>query len=752
MELSKLIYNIRAARQLLIILTVVFVCEAIVMALLHVFKVEASIATIANPILLTCFVVPLLYFRIVKSYEHLLRTNALHSHELRISNKQYNAFIESSKDSIMTLTVDKGFLYANRSTLEIFGCKEINQCLSKTVIDFSPKYQPDTVSSKIKAEEMMAIAMKEGSHFYEWTYKRIDGTVFLGNVLLTKMTLDGETVFQATIHDITKQKQVDKYLLDGERKTRAYLEDFPVCTKIVDLNLNLQYMSTAGIQSLGIDDVTQYYDRPYPFDFFPPSTKSLMIENLAKVRETGEVITMEAPVFDVKGNELWFHSTIVAVNDEAGQLDYFIVVSMEITARIQAEQKLQKTVYEVEDVNKELKKSIAHAHQLTQEATKANLTKSKFLANMSHEIRTPINGILGFAELLEDTSLNEEQKGYLNIINNSSDSLLILINDILDLTKIESGKLSFESIDFNMEKVVSEACSTISCKLQKGVKLNVDFSNTKEINVIGDPHRLKQVLINLLGNAAKFTEKGSINLSTTITNSDENNVHIIFSIIDTGIGIVKESLDTIFTDFSQGDSTVTRKYGGTGLGLTISKHIIEMLGGKIKVISKVGEGSKFYFNIIIPRSTLKQLTDVDQISENKAKQPTKSTSLHILVGEDNKVNQKLISKILTKQGHTVTIAEDGQAVVDVVLREASCDMIFMDMQMPVMDGVSATKEIRKAGYNNIPIIALTANAFLTDQEKCISSGMDDYLSKPIRGNEIKAMVAKWKETKGSSVF
>ena len=384
----------------------------------------------------------------------------------------------------------------------------------------------------------------------------------------------------------------------------------------------------------------------------------------------------------------------------------------------------------ITDVTKKKKteEELIKAKQIAEDSTKA---KETFLANMSHEIRTPMNGILGMADLLDKTNLDGSQKNYLRLIKNSADNLLVIINDILDLAKIESGKLTLEQIPFDISEVIKNAVLSLTYKAEeKGIALIINPIVIQDSIVIGDPFRLSQIFLNLINNAIKFTENGSVEISGRIPYADDHEITFEFTVKDTGIGIPKEKLDLIFEGFTQASVDTTRKYGGTGLGLTICKDLIQMQGGNIWVESKLNEGSKFIFSL-----TYKKGTELDEVKISE-QEPDYNTlgKLRILLAEDNEVNQFLAKTLLNEWNFEVDIANNGIEALS-LFEKRHYDVILMDIQMPHMGGIEATENIRRYKDNSkaiIPIIALTANALVGDAEKYLAAGINDYLSKPFQ--------------------
>jgi PAS domain S-box-containing protein len=527
--------------------------------------------------------------------------------------------------------------------------------------------------------------------------------------------------------EIAEREQVTAGLRDSEERFRQLGENVDQVFFLTDVRSGrILYVSPAYEKIWG-RTCTSLYEDPASFTYaVHPDDKHLTLDELSIHDNHDSTYRIIRP----DGTIRWINCRIFPVMDEAGQVYRMAGLAEDITQRLGLEKELEKAL----DV-----------------AIESARLKSEFLANMSHEIRTPMNGIIGMTELTLDTDLTFDQRDYLGMVKESADSLLVIINDILDFSKIESGKFELDPIEFSVTDAVTETARPLAIRAeQKGLKLTCHVAPNVPAYCFGDAARLRQILVNLVGNAIKFTETGEIAVLVELESQTATDIRLHFQVRDTGIGVSPEKQGLIFEAFAQADGSTTRKYGGTGLGLAITSQLVTLMGGRVWVESPApthetddtNPGSVFHFTLHLgaARASL-DANSPKKINVNSESVPTQETSgrkWRILLAEDHPVNQHLVVALLTKRGHLMKVAMNGRQAVDMFAQE-QFDAVLMDVQMPEMNGFEATREIRereKALNVRTPIIAMTAYAMKGDRERCLAAGMDTYLSKPIKADEL----------------
>ena len=516
--------------------------------------------------------------------------------------------------------------------------------------------------------------------------------------------------------DITSQKRYEEALKLSEEKYRLLIENMNLGMLEVDMEGKIIYANQSFCKMSGFEKEEIYGE--IAENIFTRSENRALVRDKTKSRETGNMDAYELEITNKQGLIKWWMISGAPLFDQEGNQIGSTGIHLDITEQ------------------KQLEFTLREAKQTAEETAKA---KEIFLANMSHEIRTPMNAILGLGNQLLKTELLPQQRSFLESINHAAENLLVVINDILDFSKIESGKLDLESIGFSLHDLLMQISSMLKSKTEeKGLTFNLEMDPFIAPVLIGDPFRINQILLNLLSNSIKFTEKGSVSLSCKVEESNENEQSVEIMVSDTGIGIDENYIEKIFRKFSQESTDVARKYGGTGLGMAITKQLVDLMDGKISIQSKKNHGTQITIGFTLPighelEKPAKQIISFDQSLLQDKK---------ILLVEDNKVNRLIANTILTQFGIHVTEAVNGEIAVE-ILRKTSFDLVLMDMQMPVMDGVTATIMIRKEISTTLPIVALTAHALKSEQSRCLEAGMDDFLSKPFTEEKLLNMILKY---------
>jgi PAS domain S-box-containing protein len=476
------------------------------------------------------------------------------------------------------------------------------------------------------------------------------------------------------------------------------------------------------------------------FDIFPPELAKKFFENDQAVINSG-VPRSETGYISVAGRMRLFETFKSPVFASSGEIIGLTGYATDITDRQAAEETLIAFSEYMEKKNAEVTAALLIAEESTR-------SKSEFLATMSHEIRTPMNGLIGMTGMMLETELTPEQREYAEIVRKSGENLLGLINDILDFSKIEARKLDLEVLDFDLRTALDDTLDIMTLRAtEKGLKLIEKIDPDVPLMLKGDPGRFQQIVTNLVGNAIKFTSSGEIIVSAALESTESEHVVLRFSVSDTGIGIPEARRAAIFSPFTQVDGSTTRKYGGTGLGLTICKQLSELMGGTIGVHTEEGKGSIFWFTVRFEKQPEGALPSIKlPVTHCAAKEGVIPSDVHILLAEDNIINQKVAQSILGKLGYKADVVANGLEAVK-ALEQINYDLVLMDCQMPEMDGFEATGLIRDKSSavlnHDVPIIAMTANAMKGDRERCLEAGMTDYVAKPVRKDELAEVINKW---------
>ena len=522
---------------------------------------------------------------------------------------------------------------------------------------------------------------------------------------------DGTFLYsRTTLYDMTELKKVQDKLEESEAKYRALVEESSQMTFTTDAEGRFTYASNRLKQVIGYGD-DDILGKQFAFIYDEDWRKKTIAFYIKQLSERVPETTFLFPIKNYDGEKLWVEQTAILATEE-GKITGFRCVLHDVTERIKAHEAMQEA---------------------TRLATHAKEMQENFLSRMSHEIRTPMNGVVGMVNLLGVSPLDEKQRVYVDGIKESAVNMLRIINDILDVTKIQAGKMVFEETDFELAHLVNNVILSLKPVADdKNVLIASHIDNKIPHTLIADPVRLNQILLNLGGNALKFTEEGSVIISVVQKELTNDNITLEFKVTDTGIGIAADKLERVFESFTQAESDTTRKYGGTGLGLTIAKQLIEQQNGTIKVKSDVGRGTTFSFTF---HCKLNKGGTTTKKTEEPAHAPGTLEGRNILLVEDNIMNQKVARFTLENWGVNVTIADRGFKAVELV-KMNEYDLILMDVQMPEMNGMQTTEKIRKDLKSDIPIIAMTASAMRGEREKCISVGMNDYISKPFEPEDL----------------
>jgi len=631
--------------------------------------------------------------------------------KIQLSEARYRSVFDHSLALICIHDLDGRIMDVNNATVSTLGYPRealIGQPLYGLIPeDKRDEYGPgylDKITKEGKAEGIVIMRNKEGRLLY----------LLYQNFLMTDDTEKPYVI--GFSQNITERIEAERALKKSEEKYRSIIANMNMGLLEEDANEQIIYANNSFCKMIGFEPVELIGKNASAILFKDVKFNTNKEHSVKKKQLNSDAY--ELMVKDKKGDIRWWLVSSAPTYDNSGKFSGSIGIHLDITMQKNLEHDLRKAKSDAE--------RSAHAKEI-------------FLANISHEIRTPMNAILGIGRLLSKTSLNTQQKFYHNTIQNAANNLLVIINDLLDFSKIEAGKLSLEQIGFDLRAIMENTVLIMKHKAEeKGLVLKYTINPNVAPVLIGDPYRINQVLLNLISNSLKFTEKGEVRINCSLQYDDHDAQRLQFQVVDTGIGMSKEYMTHLFDKFSQEDESVTRKFGGTGLGMSISRQIIELMGGSIKVHSVKNEGTTISFTIKFPKGTVDDLP----VSQFKSIDTHILKGKKILLAEDNEMNRFLAVTVLSQYGAQVEEAEDGEKAIE-KLTSSHFDLVLMDVQMPVKDGLETTRYIRRNIDTNIPIIALTANAYKKEEEVCINSGMNDFISKPFEEEKLVQMVAKW---------
>ena len=638
--------------------------------------------------------------------------------ELVLSRNKYRKLFNYANDAMFVISLDHNSPgYGLFSDVNNVACKRLGytreELLTMTPFDIS-----DGKNFEYNSQLVIRLS-QEGSATFEATYVKKDGTLLPVEVNALRLTIDGKDLYMAIARDISERKQAEEALRKSENLYRLLADNVHDIIWTTDGNLQPRYVSPSFSHLLGFpqeEGCAAIYHHIVLTSPFAANRRPL--QNLDEDRP----LHWESEIQTASGHTLWVESIASPLPESSHQFSGIIGVTRDISSR---------------------KKIILELEEAKEQAFAASRTKSKFLAHMSHEVRTPMNGVLGMLQLLQMTALDEEQKNYVSTAMESGKSLLAIINDILDYSKIEAGKLRMTPEPFCIRDMLTSLLASFKAAVNpQQVKLHASVDAAIPEILIADQMRIRQILYNLIGNAVKFTEQGHISINLRLKSTlYADQVLLECTVADTGIGVPSDVGEMLFEPFTQLESPHRKKNQGSGLGLSIVKLLVAQMNGTVTLQRNEADGTTATFTLVAEKNV--SPPDTEPLPANDLRATRRPQRLSTLIVEDEHINQQILKAILTKFGHRTTLAENGRIALDLLLSDRF-DIVLMDVQMPEMDGLEATRRIRTTKdferVKDIPIIALTAYAMAGDEEKCLAAGMTGYLAKPVDIKELEALL------------
>lgn len=630
--------------------------------------------------------------------------------QLALAANRYTDMLKANKDGFWLVDGSTGLIVdANEAAQMMLGYSR-DELLSMRILDIDVVFDAEAYQQKI--QQILA----DGWGVFETQHRTKDGRIL--DVEVSTLPEKSSRFLVAFIRDITQRRVMEREL----RKLSQAVEQTIESVVITDLNARIQYVNDAFLRNTGYqrEEILGQNPRVLNSGKTPQATYDDLWDKLSHGQSwQGEFLNRRKD-----GSEYIEWASISPVHEADGLVSCYVAVKLDITERKQAEADLLAA---------------------KEAADSANAAKSQFLAHMSHELRTPLNAVLGFAQILEREGLPPDQQEMVIMIHEAGGSLLHIINDILDLSKLESGQVSLDVQPFCLSALLESTGQRYRPSAEaKGLTLRLENRAAHLGTLQGDSHRLEQVLANLIGNAIKFSSEGEITLTVFPLFMSETDTRLSFHVEDTGIGMDEATLTRLFQPFSQGDSSITRRFGGTGLGLLISKRLVEQMGGEMGVSSQSGQGSTFWFEVPFRRATEASPQDNHAAGVKPPNKP-RLDGLRVLAVDDSLINLRMIERALILQGARVTLASDGREALEKLRDQPNgFDLVLMDIQMPVMDGISSTREIRRdPELAHLPVIALTAGVLPEEREAALNAGMNDFLAKPLNLEQMQNVLSRY---------